>query len=304
MKPNLRTPAALLAVGTRCSCLLFAILLGVAGVSARDAAPAFTPTAVVTLADGTVHPVMDFAFYSNAEGFHGTFYTPSSGTENWFLYVKQGPLWRTYSFPDVTSVELDNAKEDSGWKTIKVTMQNGTSLTGKHPQWVWDRTWQAHGAIYLLGEGETFGRKGAFECLVGDISKIERTATESTPAKYRVTYKPSDKDAEASIVVGNPQFLLRWQNDTPSGLDEYPLDRDMSVKVNRIEIAIKPREIESVSIAPPKEGGPSFTVKMKDGNTGQIELPPRIYGKLANGDILFTPLLDDARPVVTRIEIK
>jgi hypothetical protein len=264
----------------------------------------FVPAAIITLADGTVHPVADFAFYTYAEGSRGSYYTPSSGTEDWSLYVKQGPIWRTYNFPDVASIQLGNVEDDNGWVSINVTLQNGSSLTGKHAQWVWDRTWQGHGAVYMLGETEIFGRKGAFECLVREISKIERIGNDPSPAKYRITHKGADSNAELRIVVSNPRFQLQWKNDTPSGLSEYALDRDMPVKVNRIEIQIKPREIESVSISPSSEGKPSFTVKMKDGNTAQIDLPPRIFGKLQSGDILFTPLLEDGRPVVTKIEIK
>jgi len=271
---------------------------------ARIKTPSFTPEAIITLADGTVHPVADFAFYTYAEGSRGSYYTPSSGTEDWFLYVKQGPIWRTYNFPDVARIQLGKVEGDDDWKAIEVTMQNGTSLTGKHPKWVWDKTWERHGAVYLLGEAETFGRKGAFECLVADISKIERTGNNPSSAKFRLTYKASDNDAEAGIFVSNPQFQLKWKNDSPTVLHDYHLADDMPVKANNTEIKIKPREIDSVSISVTPGGGPLFTVKMKDGNAAKIELPPRLYGKLQNGDILFTPLLEDGRPVVTRIEIK
>jgi hypothetical protein len=76
----------------------------------------------------------------------------------------------------------------------------------------------------------------------------------------------------------------------------------MPIQVQNTEIKVKPKEIDSVTPIPGRTG--MFTIKMKKGEEVKAELPARYFGKLANGDILFSEFYKDDRPTIKTIVIK
>jgi hypothetical protein len=269
----------------------------------KHAPPAFTPQAEVTTASGEMYQVADFAFYSEHRSFAGGMYYPSSGTKKWSLYVKNGPIWKKIDFDKIKTLMV--SRGNSGWLKINVVQLDGTRLQGLHPQYAYRQTWHKHGGIYLTGKSEVLGRLGDFKCNISELQRIERLLakdtdpTMETAPKFKITYK--DKKESLQTVLMNPQMKRIWKGSKPTYLDVYKLKTDMPIKVNNVEIKIKPREIESVSV-PATTSSPS-TVKMKSGDVVKVKLPPRVFGRLKNGDILFTRLTSYGKPIIKNIKI-
>jgi len=262
-------------------------------------APVFQPQAAITLSDGKVYEVADFAFYSKHRNFGGGFYTPSSGSTKWFLYLKQGPIWKKFDFSKVKSLTLSKSKI-SNWLKIDLVRLDDTKLQGLHPIYSYKNSWHKHGHVYLTGEAEVLGRVGNFKCKIEDVlifEKLDVDVTDATP-KFKIIHNRKEKN---ETTMTKPEFKLIWKKVTPTYLDIYKLKSNMPVTVNNTEIKIKPGEIDSIIV--PQKSSSMFTVKMKKGETVKIKLPPRVFGKLENGDILFTYIFEKGKPVVTGIQI-
>lgn len=266
-------------------------------------APVFQPQATITMADGKVYEVADFAFYSRHRDFKGGMYYPKSGKLNWFLYLKQGPIWKTFDFTKVKSITISKSSRYD-WLNIRVVMPDGSTLQGTHPLYSYKNTWHKHGHVYLEGKATVLGRTGDFKCKIEEVFSFERLdegAAEESP-KFKITHNKKEK---IQTVITNPQFKLIWERVTPTYLDVYKLKTDMPVTVNNTKIKIKPQEMESITVH--KGRNTLCTVKMKKGDTVKVQLPPRVFGKLENGDILYTYIIGITglgRPIVKKINIK
>jgi len=260
-------------------------------------APVFTPNAVVTLADGSVMEVADFAFYSEHRSFEGGFYTPDSGEEDWPLRVKIGPIWKLRPFSKIKSIEFSR-NEDPDWLSVKVSFLDGTAIAGEHPAYGFV-AWFAHGGFYLLGESEVLGRTGAFKCEWGKVTRVEKIAPAGGAEKFRVMHKDEPEGPPMTSDVTNPSLRLIWKNDTPSYVDTFTVEDDMPLQVQGTEIKIKPKEIDSVAPIPRRTD--AFIIKMKKGEVVKAGLPARYLGKLANGDILFSTFFKDDQPTIKSI---
>lgn len=266
----------------------------------KKPAPVFLPQASVTMADGKVYEVADFAFYSHHRDFEGGMYYPKSGSQKWFLYLKQGPIWKTFDFAKVKLITLSKSKSYN-WLKINLVNLDGSKLQGLHPLYSYTNNWHKHGHVYLLGNAKVLGRTGNFKCKIEEVFKFERVEEdmENTPPKFKITH---NRKEQHQTTITDPEFKLIWERVRPTYLDVYTLKKEMPVTVNNTKIKIKPQEIESVTI--PQRRTSLFTVKMKKGETIKIKLPPRIFGKLKNGDILFTYMFEQGRRVVKNIQIK
>ena len=263
-------------------------------------APVFQPQAEVTMADGKVYEVADFAFYSNHRNFKGGFYTPSSGSLKWFLYLKQGPIWKKFDFAKVKSLTISKTNR-VGWLKIDLVQLDGTKLQGLHPFYSYKNIWYKHGQVYLMGKAEVLGRVGNFKCQLASVLSFEKLAADvkEAPLKFKIIHNIKEK---IQTIITNPEFKLTWKKVTPTYLDVYKLKSNLPVTINKTEIKIKTGEIESITV--PRKSYSLFTVKMKKGETVKIKLPPRVFGKLENGDILFTDIFVKGKPVVKEIGIK
>jgi hypothetical protein len=262
-------------------------------------APVFQPQAIITTADGKVYEVANFAFYSNHRNFKGGFYTPRSGSIKWFLYLKQGPIWKKFDFAKVKSITLSKSKIYN-WIKIYLVRLDGTKLQGLHPIYSYKNSWHKHGHVYLTGKAEVLGRIGNFKCKIEEVLSFEKLDADvaDAPPKFKIIYNRKEKN---ETTITNPKFKLTWERVTPTYMDLYRLKTDMPVTVKNTKIKIKPGEIESITV--PKKSYSLFSVKMKQGETVKIKLPPRIFGKLENGDILFTYFFEKGKPVVKEIKI-
>ncbi|NIM16156.1 MAG: hypothetical protein GTO45_29485 [Candidatus Aminicenantes bacterium] len=263
-------------------------------------APVFQPQATITMADGKVYEVADFAFYSKHRSFEGGFYTPRSGSTKWFLYLKQGPIWEKIDFARVKSLTISKSSR-VGWLKIDLVQLDGTKLKGLHPFYAYKNLWHKHGVVYLIGKAEVLGRPGNFKCQLAGVLSLEKldAGEKDAPPTFKVIHNIKEKN---ETIITNPGFKLTWKKVTPTYLDVYKLKTNMPVTVNNTEIKIKPGEIETVTV--PQKSSAFFTVKMKQGETVKIKLPPRVFGKLENGDILFTDIFEKGKPVVQEIKIK
>ena len=259
--------------------------------------PVFQPQAAITTADGKVYEVADFGFYSNHRSFSGGMYYPTSGTIKWPLYLKQGPTWEKIDFAKVKSMTFSKSKSYK-WLQIHLVFIDGNKLQGLHPFKAFGHLWIKQGGINLTGKSEVLGKTGSFKCSIGGIFSIERLDPGEGPAKFKITH---DKKEKKETIITGPQFKITWKKTTPKYLDIYRLKSNMPITVNNTEIRIKPGEIESITV--PQKSSALPTVKMKTGETVKFELPPRIFGKLENGDILFTDFFEKGKPVVKEIQI-
>lgn len=255
----------------------------------------FKPDAIITMSNGKIYEVEDFAFYS----YHGTssgFYYPSSGYVDNFYYVKKGPIWKRYDLKKIKSITFLKSTDDSdwswGWLKTNIVMLDGTSLQGLHPIGGYLRTWYPQGVFYLSGESKILNKSAEFKCELENISKIERLDSDSKTLKFRITYEEKNQ-----TTIWNAKFELIWENDKPVSLDKYTLEDEMQIEIQKMKVKIKPREIELVKVPQEKFEINTDTlkvlniiVKMKKGQTVKTELPWRIFGKLKNGDILFTEM--------------
>jgi hypothetical protein len=261
-------------------------------------APVFQPQATITTADGKVYEVADFGFFSNHRSFSGGYYYPKSGTIKWPLYLKQGPTWKKIDFAKVKSMTFSKSKSYK-WLQIHVVFIDGNTLQGLHPFKAFGYLWVKQGSINLTGKSEVLGKTGPFKCTIGNIFSIDRLDPGEGPAKFKITH---DKKEKKETIITEPQFKRIWKKTTPKYLDIYRLKSNMPITVNNTEIKIKPEEIESIIM--PEKSSELPTVKMKTGETVKFELPPRVFGKLENGDILFTYLFEKGKPVVKELQIK
>jgi hypothetical protein len=266
----------------------------------KKPAPVFQPQAEITLADGKVHEVADFAFYSNHRNFKGGFYTPKSGSIKWFLYLKQGPIWKKIDLVKVKSLTISKTNR-VGWLKIDLARLDGTKLKGLHPFYAYKNLWHKHGEVYLMGKAEVLGRVGNFKSKIASVLSFEKLAADEkeAPLKFKIIHNIKEK---IQTTVTNPELKLTWKRVTPTYLDVYKLKSNMPVTINKTEIKIKPGEIESITV--PRKSYSLYTVKMKKGETVKIKLPPRVFGKLENGNILFTDIFVKGKPVVKEIRIK
>jgi hypothetical protein len=265
----------------------------------KKPAPVFQPQAEITTADGKVYEVADFAFYSKHRSFGGGFYTPSSGSIKWFLYLKQGPIWKKFDFTKVKSITFSKSKI-SNWLKINLVRLDDTKLQGLHPIYSYKNSWHKHGHVYLTGKAEVLGRIGNFKCKIEEVISFEKLDADvkEAPPKFKIIYNRKEKN---ETTITNPEFKLTWKKVTPTYLDVYKLKSNMPVTVKNTIIKIKPGEIESITV--PQKSSSLFTVKMKTGETVKFELPPRVFGKLENGDILFTDIFEKGKPAVKEIQI-
>jgi hypothetical protein len=266
--------------------------------------PVFRPQAEITTVSGEIYQVTDFAFYSDHRNFRGGMYYPSSGTNRWSLYLKNGPIWKNIDFDQVQSLAVSRGK-NSDWLKMELVQLDGTRLQGLHPQYAYKRTWHKHGGIYLTGKSEVLGRLGNFKCNIKDLQSLERLVLNGKDAarenmlKFKITYIDKKEAIETTVI--DPKMKIIWTKSTPTYLDIYKLKTDMPITVNNVEIKIKPKEIESVSV-PPTSSSPC-TVKMKSGDIVKVKVPPRIFGRLKNGDILFSNLTERGKPIIKEIRV-
>jgi len=262
--------------------------------------PIFQPQATITMADGTVYEVADFAFYSKHRDFGGGFYTPSSGSTKWFLYLKQGPIWKKFDFAKVKSLTISKSNR-VGWLKIDLVQLDGTKLQGLHPFYAYKNLWYKHGVVYLIGKAEVLGRVGNFKCQIAGVLSFEKLDADvkEAPLKFKIIHNRKEKN---ETTITNPEFKLTWKKVRPTYLDVYKFKANMPITINNTKIKIKPGEIESITV--PQKSYLLYTVKMKKGETVKVKLPPRIFGELENGDILFTYFFVKGKRVVKEIQIK
>lgn len=268
-------------------------------LSSVPKAASFSPDALVTLADGTAIEVASFAFYSGWRGFGGGMYVPTSGSEDWPLTIKVGPIWRRLPLRDLKTMELSDANRFDFYN-MKMSLLDGTLIAGQHPV-SGSVAWFEHGTFYLLGKSELLGRIGSFKCEFGNIVRIERVET-TGPDKFRVTHKGESEGVLVSSEVTDPKMELIWEDVTPASVSSYTIGDDMPLQVQNTEVQVKPKEMDLIVPIPGQTY--KFSIKMKGGDRVTTMLPERIFGKLANGDILFTILFEDGRPTIKSILIK
>jgi hypothetical protein len=267
--------------------------------------PVFQAQATITLADGNVYEVGDFAFYSNHRGFGGGFYQPSSGNKKWPFYFNQGALWKKIDFSRVKSLTFSKMKGDYRQLNINMLLLDGTLLKGSHPLNAYNYLWTRYGTVYLAGNSKVLGRIGHFKCELKNVAGFQRVENEpagapGAPPAFKVIYDDKGKN---EVTITEPHLRLIWTRSTPKYLTTFKLKTDMPVTVNNTDIKIKPQEIESVTV--PQKSSLAFTVKMKQGETVKIKkLPPRVFGKLENGDVIFTDFFNRGKPVVKEVRLK
>jgi len=261
-------------------------------------APVFQPQAAITLADGTVYEVADFAFYSKHRRFSGGMYYPTSGSKKWAMHLKQGPIWKKIDFAKVKSMTLSQRKSHSYWMQVKLVTTDGSTLQGSLPFQAYKNLWYRQGGINLLAKSEVLGRKGSFKCFIADLFRFERLETVEGPPKFKIIHGRKEKK---ETIITEPQFKITWKKATPKHLDVYKLKSNMPITVNNTDIKIKPGEIDSITV--PLKSTARFTVKMKTGETVKFKLPPRVYGKLKNGDVIFSKIFVKGKRMVKKIQI-
>ena len=259
--------------------------------STKKPAPVFTPVAEITTADGKIFQVADFAFYSEHKPMYsgGTVYIPTSGQKNWDLYLKQGPIWKQIDFADLKSLTFSQGSR--GWLNMNLTLLDGSTFSGQHPKSAYGNVWFRRGGMYLIGSLVVKDRITRFEFkwFVGDVKSIER-GEEKTAGRdqkkiprFKIIYrdKLKLKDVEATLI--NPRVQIKWIKEVEKYLADITI---IKATINNTEVSIKLHEIDYVDV--PRLRSKPFTVKLKSGVTIKTMLPPRIFGRLKNGDILFT----------------
>jgi hypothetical protein len=263
--------------------------------------PAFVAQAAITMVDGKVYEVGSFAFYSKHRNFGGGFYTPSSGNRKWTFYLNQGALWKKIDFSDVKALVFTTNKRDYKRANIEVRKLDGSIEKGSFPFYAYKYLWAKHGRVHLAGKSKVLGRVGDFKCQLSDVLSFEKTlgGPPDAPPRFQVVY---DKKEKNQATITDPGLRLIWKKSTPTYLDVYRLTSKMSVTVNNVAIKIKPQEIESVTV--PQKSTMSFTVKMKVGETVKIKkFPPRVFGKLKNGDVIFADFFSRGKPVIKEVRL-
>jgi hypothetical protein len=261
-------------------------------------APVFQPQAAITMANGKVYEVADFAFYSNHRRFSGAMYYPTSGTIKWPLYLKQGPTWKKFDFARVKSLTTAKRKYYSDMIPTDLLTTDNKKFRGLLPIDAFDKLWYKQGFVHLTGTSEVLGRSGVFKTPIDYVSSFERLDAAEGQPKFKIIH--GRKEKKESIIT-TPQLKIIQTKTTPKYLDVYKLKTTIPVTVNNTEIKIKPGEIESVTV--PRRSNEPFTVKMRQGETAKMKLPPKIFGKLENGDILFTYFFEKGKPTVKKIQI-
>lgn len=267
-------------------------------VTVKKPVPVFQPQAVITMADGTVYEVADFAFYSNHRDFKVGVYSPDSGSKKWFLYLTQGPIWKKFDVANVKSLTISKSNR-VGWLKIDLVQLDGTKLQGLHPFYAYNNLWYKHGVVYLMGKAEALGKTGNFKCQIAGVFSIDKLDAAEGPPKFKIIHNWKKR---IQTTITNPELKLIWENVTPTYLDVYRLRTNMPVTVNNTKVKIKPQEIESITV--PQKSSALFTVKMKKGDTVKLKLPPRIFGRLKNGDIIFSNMFGKGKPIIKKIRIK
>lgn len=262
----------------------------------------FQSNALITLADGRVFEVGEFKFYSEVEEFPGGYYIPETGALDWNGYIVQGPIWKLFSFGEIQELGLRDAFEPS-WMTADLTLIDGTHLQGRMP-YSYMRIWERMGHIRLTAYTELLGRSAVLVVPLHNVIRIKRTGLLGGKPQFLFSYKSEPKGERAEATITSPGLRLIWKEWTPNKLYEYAVGVGLPLPVRSggIEVEVMVGEIDTV--IPMPGGSRTFRITMKNGDSVNAELPPRIFGKCENGDVIFTELLQNGRPTIKKIVIR